>query len=176
MVKQMIMKRLILILGLIIASVSAAQAQYAYPSELTSRGSKIIADGQKLTTHQAAKLFTEFGGAQYGEDYLSNRKGYRTGITLSLTGPVTFAVGGVAYIVGGLMTLDDDLSPASYITYYTGAAMAVSGAIMTVTGIPTACIYWSRIKRTTKEYNAANSKPLVTFSPARSGFGIAMNF
>jgi lysozyme family protein len=170
------MKRLIIILGLIIASVSTAQAQYAYPSELTSRGSKIIADGQKLTTDQAVELFTEFGGAQYGEDYLSNRKGYRTGLTLTFTGPVTFAVGGAAYVIGGLMTLDKDLSPISYITCYTGAVMAVSGAVMTVTGIPTACIYWNRIKKSTKEYNAADSKPAVTFSPASSGFGIAMNF
>ena len=45
----MSMKRIIMLLGLIIASVTAAKAQYVYPTELNARGSKIIADGQKLT-------------------------------------------------------------------------------------------------------------------------------
>ena len=166
-----------MILGLIIASVTAAQAQYVYPSELNARGSKIIADGQKLTTQQAYELFTEYGGEQYGEYYLSNRKGMRTGITLSLVGPVAAVAGSYATIIGALMTMDPDLSPASYITCYTGMTVAISGAVMTLAGIPTACICSSRIKKSTKEYNATTaSKQVVTFSPASSGIGIAMNF
>lgn len=171
------MKRFILILGLMVASVVAAQAQYAYPSELTSRGSKIIVDGEVLTGQQAAELFADFGGTQMGEDYLKNRKGFRTGLTLSLSGPVAFVVGGFAYVVGGLMTIDPSLSPGAEIIYYTGMTLAVSGALMTVAGIPTACVYRYRIKNSVNEYNTSvKSKPVVTFSPARSGIGLAMTF
>ena len=46
-----------------------------------------------------------------------------------------------------------------------------------IAGIPTASVYRHRIKKAVAEYNsAAASKPLVSFSPARSGIGIAMNF
>ena len=123
-----------------VASVLAAQAQYAYPSEVTSRGSKIIADGEVLTAEQATELFSEFGGTQMGEDYLKNRKGFRAGLGLSIAGPPVFAVGGCAYVVGAFMTIDDDLAPQSYIICYTGATLAVSGLLMTVAGIPTTCV------------------------------------
>ena len=171
------MKRLILILGLMVASVVAAQAQYAYPSEITSRGSKIIADGEVLTAQHAADLFSEFGGEQMGEDYLKNRKGFRVGLGLSIAGPPVFAVGGCAYVVGALMTIDPQHAPQSYIICYTGATLAVSGLLMTVAGIPTACVCRHRIKNAASDYNdAVKSKPVVTFSPARSGIGLAMTF
>ena len=60
------MKRIILTLALIIASVTLANAQYAYPTEIKSRGSKILVDGEKLTAQQAANLFTEIGGEEMG--------------------------------------------------------------------------------------------------------------
>ena len=173
----MIMKRLILVLSLIIASVTAAKAQYAYPSEISSVGSKIYAYGDKLTTQQAYELFSEVGGEQMGEEYLKNRKGFRTGLGLTIAGPPVAVVGYFSWFIGALMSLDSDLSPVSEIVFYTGATMLFSGTAMTVAGIPTTCIYRHRIKKATEEYNASvNSKPVVTFSPARSGIGIAMNF
>ena len=60
---------------------------------------------------------------------------------MSIAGPPVFALGGFTYLVGGLMTIDDDLAPQSYIICYTGATLAVSGLLMTVAGIPTACVY-----------------------------------
>ena len=171
------MKRIVLILGLIVASVTAAQAQYARPSELTSRGSRIIADGETLTVQQAADLFSEFGSAEMGEDYLKNRKGFRTGLGLSIAGPPVCVFGGFAYLIGGLMSIDSDLYTIGASIYYTGATLAVSGALMTVVGIPTACVYRSRIKNSALDYNAGiKPKPIVTFSPARSGIGLAMTF
>lgn len=172
----MIMKRFILILLLIAASLTAAHAQYARPSEISSRGSGIYAEGQKLTAQQAADLFSDFGGTQMGEEYLSNRKGFRAGLGLTIAGPPAFALGSAAYVVGALMTLDSSLSPVSEIVCYTGATMAVSGVLMTVVGIPTLCVYRSRIKDSTAEYNARNSRPVVAFTPARSGVGVAMTF
>ena len=171
------MKHFILILGLIVGSVATANAQYAKTGEMKSRGSKIIVDGEKLTSQQAAKLFSDFAGEEMGVAYLKNRKAYRTGVTLSIVGPVAFGVGSVAYVVGALMTLDSNLLPFSEIVHYTGATMATGGVLMTVAGIPTAAVYRHRIKKATAEYNSAvASKPIVTISPARSGIGIAMNF
>ena len=171
------MKRLLIVLSLIIASVTAANAQYAYHKEVSSVGSKIFVDGERLTTSEAADMFSQFGGEQMGEEYLKNRKGFKTGLGLSIAGPPTAALGYFAWFVGALMMLDSDLSPVSYIVCYTGATMLVSGTAMTLAGIPTACVYRHRIKKATSEYNAGlNSKPIVTFSPASSGIGIAMNF
>ena len=61
--------------------------------------------------------------------------------------------------------------------YYTGATMAVTGALMTVAGIPTTIVFKKRIKNTAAEYNrSVASRPTVTLSPASSGIGIAMTF
>ena len=49
-------KRLILILGLTMACAGLSHAQYAFPSEITSKGSRILVDGEKLTAQQAAQL------------------------------------------------------------------------------------------------------------------------
>lgn len=180
------MKRVILILGLLLASAAVSNAQYAYPSEITSRGSKILVDGEKLDPQQAATLFSDFGGVQMGENYLTNRKGYRTGVALSVAGASSVVVGTVTFYTGLIFGLSYSLSgsfsgeeipswPDAVI--YTGAGLAVSGAAALLAGISTASVYRHRIKKAVAEYNsAAASKPVVSFSPARSGIGIAMNF
>ena len=168
------MQRFILFIGLIVASTAVSNAQYAYPSEITSRGSKILVDGEKLDPQQAAALFSDLGGAQMGDDYLLNRKGYRTGVALSVTGAsamvlgtVTFYTGlivGLAYALPGSIAGEEIPSwPDAVI--YTGAGLAISGAAALIAGIPTASVYRHRIK-----------KAVASFSPARSGIGIAMNF
>jgi hypothetical protein len=180
------MKRFILILGLLFASAVVSNAQYAYPSEITSRGSKILVEGEKLSPEQAAALFSDFGGAQMGDDYLLNRKGYRTGVALSVTGASAMVLGTVTFytglIVGLAYALPGSIEGTEVPSWpdaviYTGAALAISGAAALIAGIPTASVYRHRIKKATAEYNsAAASKPVVSFSPARSGIGIAMNF
>ena len=61
--------------------------------------------------------------------------------------------------------------------YYTGAAMSITGALMTVAGIPTTIIFKKRIKNTAAEYNASvSSRQTLALSPARSGIGIAITF
>ena len=175
------MKHIILLLALIISSATISHAQYANPSQINSRGSKIIAEGQKLTPQQAAVLFSDFGGANMGEEYLANRKGYRTGVALSVTGASMFAVGSVASLYGFVFCLADAFAGGDMIwpeaIFYTGLGMGAVGSLMTIAGIPTAAVYRRRIKNATKEYNSAGgARPAVTFSPASSGIGIAMNF
>lgn len=170
-------KRLILILGLTMACAGLSHAQYAFPSEITSKGGRILVDGEKLTAQQAAQLFSEFGGEQMGEQYLANRKGYRTGMTLISVGVPMVAVGYFTSIVGALLTLDSEVAQSGEAMYYTGAAMSITGALMTVAGIPTTIVFKKRIKNTAAEYNASvASRQTLALSPARSGIGIAMTF
>ena len=175
------MKRIIILFALIVSSAAISHAQYANPSHINSRGSKIIAEGERLTPQQAATLFSDFGGAQMGEEYLTNRKGYRTGVALSVTGASMFAVGYVTFGYGFLVCLVDAFAGGELVwpeaVLYTGAGIATAGGLMTLAGIPTAAVYRHRIKKATSLYNDAGGlKPAVTFSPARSGIGIAMNF
>lgn len=171
------MKRIILILGLIVASAAAAHAQYIQPSEISSRGSRIFVEYDKLTPEQAAQLFTDFGGSQMGEEYLTNRKGYKTGVALSVAGPSMCVLGYCTMTLGGLMSLDYEHGKVGEAVAYTGIAMTISGVAMTVAGIPTAIVYRKRIKKATDEYNSSMaSKPVVAFTPASSGIGIAMKF
>ena len=180
------MKRILLIFTMMFAAAVASHAQYAYPSEITSRGGNILVEGKKLTPVQAAALFSETGGEQMGEDYLLNRKRYRTGVALSVAGASGIVVGTVTFyagiIVGLTVSLPNSIAGEEIPSWpdaiiYTGAGLAVSGAAALLAGIPTASVYRHRIKKATAEYNsAAASRPVVTFSPARSGIGIAMNF
>lgn len=180
------MKRFILVFALFVTSVAVSNAQYAYPSEITSRGGKIFAYGEKLEPTDAAQLLSEVGGLELGEDYLSYRKGYRTGVGLSVGGAAAAVVGTMAFYTGVVFVLavsvptslaGKELPIWPEAVMHAGGAVAVSGAALVVAGIPTACVYRHRIKKVTDEYNSTvTSKPVVTFSPARSGIGIAMNF
>lgn len=112
-----------------------------------------------------------------GEQYLANRKGYRTGTTLISVGVPMVAVGYFTSIVGALLTLDSEVAQSGEAMYYTGAAMSITGALMTVAGIPTTIVFKKRIKNTAAEYNASvASRQTLALSPARSGIGIAMTF
>ncbi len=180
------MKRFILVFALFVTSVAVSNAQYAYPSEITSRGGKIFVNGEQLAPSDAAQLLSDVGGLELGEDYLSYRKGYRTGVGLSVGGAAATVVGTMAFYTGVVFVLavsvptslagkDRPIWPEAVM--HAGGAVAVSGAALVVAGIPTACVYRHRIKKVTDEYNSTvTSKPVVTFSPARSGIGIAMNF
>ena len=181
------MKRFILVFALFIASIAVSQAQYAYPTEISSRGGKIFAYGEKLEPTDAAQLLSEVGGLELGEDYLSYRKGYRTGVGLSVGGAAATVVGATTFYAGVIFVFmvsvptslagqEPPIWPEAVM--YAGGAMAVSGAALVVAGVPTACVYRHRIKKVTDEYNSTvtSQKPVATISPARSGIGIAINF
>ena len=181
------MNRLILII--LAASISImASAQHAKDPQgmLSARGARIYSDGVKLTTDQSFALFSDFGGYDRGSEYLKNRQGYRTGVGLSVGGAATFVVGlpasyiATAFAIAyGFSTIGGGEVPKGVeIAVYGTYGITLAGAAMMIAGIPTASVYRHRIKKVTAEYNSTvtSSKPVVTFSPARSGFGIAMNF
>lgn len=174
-----VMNRLILII--LAASISImASAQHAKDPQgmLSARGARIYSDGVKLTTDQSFALFSDFGGYDRGSEYLKNRQGYRTGVGLSIGGaslvviglPASYIATAVAVAYGlasaGGAEVPVGVEAAIYGTY--GATIA--GALVMLAGIPVASVYQHRIKKMTKDYNG------LTFGPASSGIGVAMNF
>ena len=66
----------------------SASAQYATVPQgtLKARGAKIFCDGQKLTLDETKIVFSDFGGVDRSGEYLSNRRGYRACLGLSVGG------------------------------------------------------------------------------------------
>lgn len=172
-----------------ITSMATTFAQYAYSNEtaeIRSRGSKIFVGDEKLSKREAFELFNQVGGEEMGNDYLSYRRGYRVGVGLSVGGASLVAVGVPASMFSITYALAHGFAagfsgqeiPAEVdVALYGSFGVTLAGAAMMIAGIPTACVYRHRIKKLTNEYNSTMaSKPIVTFSPARSGIGIAMNF
>ena len=171
------MKHLLLVLVLLVSSVTASYAQYAYPQEISSRGGKIVVDGEKLAPHQGAELLTAFGGEQMGNNYLKNRKGYKTGTVLAVTGSSMIVLGTFTSVAGFVAAFETDMEYMPDVLLNAGRFMAISGTVIALIGIPKAIVHKSRIRRIVKDYNSGiSSKTAVTFTPARSGLGIAMNF
>lgn len=180
------MKRLLLAAIALIITVSAS-AQYATstPVQIEARGSRIFSNGEKLTVDQAEVLFSDFGGQDRGEEYLSNRAGYKTGVGLSVGGAAVFAVGVPAsyltLFLYGLSTISGNEAPTG-IKVATGGILGITAAsaLVMLAGIPTASVYQHRIKKMSNEYNALSSKdsekPVLTFAPTKTGIGITMSF
>lgn len=178
------MKRFFFVLLSLFLAVSS-YAQYAEP--IASRGSRIIYEGQKLTKEQAATLFSNVNGEDYGGKYLQYRKGYKTGLGLSIGGASLAAVGSTVFLGGAVsglivaipsgMSGNDEMVKRVDAAITAGTICAISGAAIMLAGIPTAVVYQKRIKKMASEYNASNvQKPIVTIGPARSGVGLALNF
>ena len=134
-------------------------------------------DGEKLAPQQAAELFTAFGGEQMGNKYLKNRKGYKTGTVLAVTGSSMIVVGTLTSMAGFVAAFTSEMDVVPDVLLGTGTLISLSGTVITLIGIPKAVVHKSRIRRIVKEYNSGiSSKTAVTFTPASSGLGIAMNF
>jgi hypothetical protein len=182
------MKRILLSLFAVLISI-AASAQYASVphSELEVRGSRIFCDGEKLSKEKAAALFSDFGGVDRGDEYLRYRKGYKTGVGLSVGGASLVVLGGSAFCVSSVLTVvtapliaasGQEVPKELEVALSASLGSAALGAVIMLAGIPTASVYQHRIKKMSKDYNALGQKqePVVSFRPASSGLGIAMTF
>ena len=86
-------------------------------------------------------------------------------------------VGTFTSAAGFVAAFDSDMNIVPDVLLYSGAIMSISGTVIALIGIPKAVVHKSRIRRIVKEYNSGiSSKTAVTFTPASSGLGIAMNF
>ena len=192
------MKRLLQILSLILVGY-AASAQTYTPVEI--KGSRVFMEGKRLTKSEAVSLFSDFHGADRSSEYLRYRSAYKTGLGLTVGGSVltlgggfTF-VTGVAVVVAGGITIPlfagvDVIAGTDTSSEYSseifgkantilnvGLFATLGGVAMLVSGIPTLCVYNSRLNHIEEDYNKAYLIPIeVTFGPQRHGFGFALRF
>ena len=192
------MKRLLQILSLILVGYAASAQTYA-PVEI--KGSRVFMEGKRLTKSEAVSLFSDFHGTDRSSEYLRYRSAYKTGLGLTVGGSVltlgggfTF-VTGVAVVVAGGITLPlfagvDVIAGTDTSSEYSseifgkantilnvGLFATLGGVAMLASGIPTLCVYNSRLNHMEEDYNKAYLIPLeVTFGPQRHGFGFALTF
>lgn len=181
----MTMKRIVIVLVMMLAAAVSASAQYADNGSMTAKGSRIFLDGEKLSPEKAAAMFSTLS-ADKGEDYLRYRKGYKTGVGLSVGGASLLVVGSAAFCVSSVLTLvsvpiigatGNEVPKEFEAAIYGSLGSAALGAVVMIAGIPTAAVYQHRIKKLAGEYNSAGqAKPALTFGPTTSGLGIAMTF
>lgn len=183
------MKRFLLLLIALLTFASAtAYAQYAPDSKVhvTSRGAQIFCNGERLSKEEALTLFSDYGGLDRSEFYSTYRKGYRTGVGLSIGGASAIVLGtmttGTAAVVAVVLALplaasDQPMPRGLNACIYTGAALSSLGSLALLAGIPTSIVYRTRIKDLAMGYNSISSKKAeLTFGPTASGMGLALNF
>lgn len=185
------MKKMLLVFAAMFITV-AASAQYADNYDgaanhvLSSRGSRIFMDGNRLEKNEAAACFSNFNGYDRSDDYLRYRAGYKAGVGLSVGGALLFSVSGMTFVVtattalvvGPFAALADESLPTELRNAFVASyCMTLVGAAATLTGIPLACVYRSRIKDMTSSYNRQHSHPVaLSFGAQPSGIGVGLRF
>ena len=125
------------------------------------RGSKVYMDGCKLDKHNAAACFSSIDGVDRSQDYLKYRRGYKTGVGLTVGGASLAVVGFGTALAGFVTAYEKDLEGKDYSTADTvtsiGILSVVTGSICFLAGIPTICIYKAKLNRLEKKYNTSLS-------------------
>ena len=112
-------------------------------------------DGYRLEKNEAAACFNNLHGYDRSSDYLKYRAAYKAGVGLSVGGPVLFVVSGFTYLMTAATALvtapfaalaDESLPTELRNAFVASYCMTLVGAAATLTGIPLACVYRSRIK------------------------------
>ena len=161
------MKRHIFLLLFALIGMSA-MAQYSSSAELVDkpldiRGSRVFVDGVKLDKYSAAACFSSVDGVDRSADYLKYRAGYKTGLGLT--------VGGAGLAVVGLYTTVAGIAELSDAWFYAGAASSVIGTFCFIAGIPTICVYKTRLNRLEKKYNTS-----LQIGTSSNGLSMAISF
>lgn len=170
-------------------------AQYAQevPSSpdhvlLKLKGCRVYADGVRLNKHDAALYFADMNGVDRSKDYLRYRRAYNAGVGLTVTGSIIAGAGCGLTVVGGVVAFvvlpfamlgEDESVPAELlIVPKIGGYTTLAGVAFLAAGIPTLCVYKSRIKGMVSDYNSAAKSPKVqlSFGGQPSGLGFALKF
>ena len=161
------MKRSILLLLFVFIGINAMAQEFSTDAigkkPIDIRGSKVYVDGYKLDKQSAAACFTSLDGIDRSMDYLKYRKGYKTGLGLT--------VGGVGLAVVGLYTTVAGIAELSDAWFYVGAASSVIGTFCFIAGIPTICVYKTRLNRLEKKYNTS-----LQIGTSSNGLSMAISF
>ena len=156
------MKRYIFLLLFVFSGINAMAQEFSQNTfdkkPIDIRGSKVYVDGQKLDKYSAAACFSSLDGVDRSYDYLNYRRGYKTGLGLTIGGAAMIPVGYGMFLGGFLWawTSDGDISFAcAEATMFLGIGSMVAGAACFIAGIPTICVYKTRLNRLEKKYNTS---------------------
>lgn len=176
------MKRMLFLVLLPLISVSLSAQTH-----VEIKRDRVFQDGRKLTVNQAVSLFSDVNGIDLSDEYLKNRNCYRAGLGLIIGGSSLVSAGALvmgggaisAVILGVPLALSgEDMPRGVDIALGTGCAVMIVGAAAIVAGVPTLCVYRSRLKRLGEEYDASMSSQgtELTFGLQDCGIGFALNF
>ena len=193
------MKRFVFLFIVLMAALPVS-AQYM-PAEglLTKKGTKIFAEGRKLTKGEIAatlSLVQDGKGVGYDVRWLRAKRTYNAGIALTTLGSIGIVTGGVTFsfgivylitlgIASPLYVVADDASGMDTLVVGAGSMMACgalclcAGTAMLGAGIPLMCVFNSRMKKIVRGYNEhydTTDKVTLNFGPTRNGIGLALNF
>lgn len=175
------MKRIFFLLLLSLISISLSAQTH-----VEIKRDRVFQDGRKLSGSQAVALFSNVNGIDLSDEYLKNRRCYRAGLGLIIGGSSLISAG--ALVMGGgavsaailglpLALSGEDMPKGVDIALGTGCAAMIVGAAAVVAGVPTLCVFRSRLKTMGEEYNASTSQgAALTFGLQNNGVGFAMNF
>lgn len=171
------MKRHIFLLLFALIGMSA-MAQYSNPGvenePIDIRGSRVFVDGFKLDKYNAAACFSSIDGVDRSAEYLKYRAGYKTGLGLTIGGVALMPVGYGMFLGGFIWAWNAETTAgciAGEAVMLLGAGSIVAGGLCVLAGIPTLCVYKTRLNRLEKKYNTSLS---VGSSPG--GLSMAISF
>lgn len=197
------MKRLFLILTFLsLAFASHAQLVVPHVPEVTLRGSRVFVDDVKLKKDFVLSCISDEYGKEAADAWVKNRKGYKAGLGLTISGSYLMISSGIALTCGliytagtlvtvpvigfaGVMSGDMDSVENHYSEeFYKGGFMisagmicGVAGLAMLVAGIPTICVYQSRLENQFYDMGTSFSRRAsLTFGGQKNGLGFALNF
>ena len=156
------MKRYIILLLIVFAGVNAMaqgmeQETLADGTPIKMLGSMVYKNNRKLDKKSAAECFSMLNGVDRSEDYLKYRAGYKTGLGLTIGGASLAIVGFGVSFVGVLVALPHAFAgnetPGADFAIYSGVGAMIAGGACFVAGIPTLCVYKTRLNRLKKDYN-----------------------
>lgn len=167
------MKRIIIIIAAAFGFAIGMNAQTTYDDRLYFSGDRFYLNGIPLND---GELMSILGEDVYNNEYLKARKQIRTSNTLGY-------IGGTLMGTGLGCALGNAISTLAYGGEFQARPYIVYGGITIVGLIPT-LIHFNMNKkgketftRIAERYNTQTGKVMeLTLSPARSGFGIALNF
>lgn len=159
--KRHIFLLLFALFGMSAMAQGVSTGDIAGKSPIDIRGSMVYVDDCRLSKHSAAACFSSLGGVDRSADYLKYRAGYKTGLGLTIGGASLAVVGAGTAFVGFVKALqgafdnNDHNSAGAEAVMYIGAGSCVIGAACFLAGIPTICVYKTRLNRLEKVYNAS---------------------
>ena len=156
------MKRYIFLLLFLFAGINAMAQEFSQDTfdkkPIDIRGSKVYVDGQKLDKYSAAACFSSLDGVDRSYDYLKYRRGYKTGLGLTIGGAAMVPVGYGMFVGGFLWAWTSGTTAGVYAgeaTMLIGITSMVAGTACFIAGIPTICVYKTRLNRLEKKYNTS---------------------